>query len=127
MCACVRACVYVCVCVGCACVCMRCVLFVLACACVCACTTTPHLPLPSQAGRSVGQMYFTACGTLVFRVYAKSMWGGAADFVTEEYMRLEDQGNVIVSRQMCKHLASGKMARQYLIGNWMKKPPPGHV
>ena len=72
-------------------------------------------------------MYFTACGTLIFRVYAKGLWGDTAEYVTEEYSRLEDEGNVIVSRQMCKHLASGKTARQYLIGNWMQDPPAGSV
>ncbi|KAI8468804.1 MAG: hypothetical protein J3K34DRAFT_425963 [Monoraphidium minutum] len=81
-----------------------------------------------KVGRSVGQMYFTACGTLVFRVYAKGLWGDAAEYVTEEYSRLEDEGNTIISRQCCKHLASGRTAVQYLVGDWKgADPPPGAV
>jgi hypothetical protein len=48
--------------------------------------------------------------------------------VTEEYSRLEDEGNTIVSRQCCKHYASGKTAAQYLVGDWVGlTPPPGHI
>jgi len=80
-----------------------------------------------RVGRSSGQMYFTACGTLIFRVYAKSLWGGDPEYVMEEYSRLEDEGNTIVSRQCCTHLGSGRVAVQYLVGDWMAEPPPGHV
>jgi hypothetical protein len=81
-----------------------------------------------QVGRSSGQLFFTACGTLIFRVYAKGMWGDASEYVCEEYSRLEDEGNTIISRQCCKHMASGKTATQYLIGEWAgDSPPPGHV
>lgn len=42
--------------------------------------------------------------------------------------RLEDEGNTIVSRQCCKHFASGRTAVQYLVGDWLGlHPPPGHV
>lgn len=42
--------------------------------------------------------------------------------------RLEDEGNVIVSRQCCKHYGNGKIAVQYLVGDWIGEvPPPGHI
>jgi hypothetical protein len=83
----------------------------------------------TQMGRSVGQLFYTACGTLIFRVYAKGLWGDAVEWVCEEYSRLEDdEGNTIISRQCCKHMASGKTATQYLVGDWAgDTPPPGHV
>jgi hypothetical protein len=81
-----------------------------------------------RVGRSSGQMYFTACGTLIFRVYARPLWGGEPEYVMEEYSRLEDEGNVIVSRQCCKHYASGRAAVQFLVGDWLgEEPPAGHI
>jgi hypothetical protein len=55
------------------------------------------------------------------------MWGGQADFVTEDYIRLEDEGNTVVVRQCVKHLASGRKGVQYVVGDYTgDKPPPGH-
>lgn len=79
-------------------------------------------------GRSSGQIFFTACGTLIFRVYAKGVWSNEPEYVTEEYNRLEDEGNTIVARQCCKHYATGKTATQYLVGDWQGyDPPAGHI
>lgn len=81
-----------------------------------------------KIGRSTGQMYFTECGTLIFRVYAKGMWSNEPEYVCEEYSHLEDNGTTIVSRQCCKHFATGKVAEQHLVGTWAGAiPPPGHT
>ena len=62
------------------------------------------------------------------RVYAHGLFATEPDFVTEEYSRLEDGGAVIVSRQCCRHYASGRTATQYLVGEWAgEAPPPGHI
>lgn len=42
-------------------------------------------------------------------------------------MRLEQGGQVLVARQCCLHVASGKRAVQYLVGRRMDAPPRGHV
>jgi hypothetical protein len=67
-------------------------------------------------------------GTMIFRVYAKGMFSSEPEYVCEEYSRLEDEGNTIVSRQCGKHFASGRTAVQYLVGDWVGlEPPPGHI
>lgn len=55
------------------------------------------------------------------------MWGSDFDIITEEYMRLEDDGQVIVARQCCLDIKSGKRAVQYLVGKRYEVPPKGHV
>ena len=41
-------------------------------------------------------------------------------------MRLEDEGNVCITRQTIR-MASGASATQYVVGNYAgTKPPPGH-
>jgi hypothetical protein len=61
------------------------------------------------------------------RVWARSLWSSEPDFVMEEYNRLDDEGNTIVTRQCCRHYASGRTAVQYLVGEWAGDTPlPGH-
>jgi hypothetical protein len=80
-----------------------------------------------RIGRSTGQVFFTSCGTLIFRVYYRPLWGEEPEFVCEEYSRLEDGGRVIVSRQACADLSSGASAVQWLVGRYAgERPPPGH-
>ena len=80
----------------------------------------------SLSGRSAGECFFTADGTLIFRVFARSAWGGEDDFVTEDYVRLEDEGNVCITRQTIR-MADGRSASQFIVGNYAgTKPPPGH-
>jgi hypothetical protein len=60
-------------------------------------------------------------------VWARSLWSSEPDFVMEEYNRLDDEGNTIVTRQCCRHYASGRTAVQYLVGEWAGDTPlPGH-
>ena len=46
-------------------------------------TTYWNMRRDIRMGRSTGQMYFTACGTLIFRVHAKGLWGDEVEFVME--------------------------------------------
>lgn len=80
-----------------------------------------------KPGRSFGRIYLTADNTLIFRVWTKPMFGGDYDLIMEEYMRLEDEGQVLVARQCCLDPKSGKRAVQYLVGRRMEVPPKGHV
>lgn len=59
-------------------------------------------------------------------VFARN-WGGDVEFVTEDYIRLDDEGNLNVTRQCLKHIASGRTGSQYVVGFYAgDKPPPGH-
>jgi hypothetical protein len=55
------------------------------------------------------------------------MWGSAPEWVGEDYIRLEDEGNTIVVRQCAKHMFSGASAVQFIVGDYVgDRPPPGH-
>jgi hypothetical protein len=91
-------------------------------------TTAWSLRRDIKVGRSTGQMYFTACGTLIFRVFGRGVFSSEPEWVCEEYSRLEDGGRRIVSLQRCKHFPSGRAAEQYLVGSYHgPEPPPGHA
>lgn len=38
------------------------------------------------------------------------------EWIGEDYMRLEDNGETIITRQLCKHLLDNTMMGQYLVG-----------
>ncbi len=38
------------------------------------------------------------------------------EWLAEDHMRMEEEGNILISRQCAKHVASGKTAVQYLVG-----------
>lgn len=80
-----------------------------------------------KTGRSYGKIYMTADGTLIFRVWTRPMFSNAVDIITEEYMRLEEGGNVLVARQCCLQVSTGKRAVQYLVGRRHAQPLKGHV
>lgn len=64
---------------------------------------------------------------LYCRVWTRPMFGNDVDLITEEYMRLEEDGQVLVARQCCLDVKSGKRAVQYLVGRRYETPPKGHV
>jgi len=49
------------------------------------------------------------------------------DVILEEYLKLEEGGQVLVARQCCLQVATGKRAVQYLVGRRLEHPPKGHV
>lgn len=60
------------------------------------------------------------------RVYGKSLWG-KDDFVCEDYLHMEDEGNIVVLRQCVRHVASGRTGVQYMVGVWGgNRAPPGY-
>jgi hypothetical protein len=80
-----------------------------------------------RVGRSYGQLYYTSCGTLVFRVTARGLFGGAPEYVVEDYSTLSPCGREITTRQVCVHLPSGRVAEQYLAGTYVgPDAPAGH-
>ena len=81
-----------------------------------------------RLGRSMGELFYTTCGTLIFRVYARGLLFDEPIFVSEDYIRLEDGGRAIMTRQCCMHAPSGRTAEQKLAGTYHgPEPPPGHA
>lgn len=64
-----------------------------------------------RLGTTSGQIFMTTDGMLVLRARSKPMFG-AHDFIMEEYMRLEEAGQVIVDRMCCLCIKSGNRATQ---------------
>lgn len=52
------------------------------------------------------------------------MFGKTADCILEDYMRVEDNGNVIITKQYCHHVPSKQSVSQYLIGRRNGNQPP---
>lgn len=63
------------------------------------------------AGSTSGQIFMTTCGMLILRARSRPMFG-SIDYVMEEYMKLEDGGEVIVDRMCCLEVKSGNTASQ---------------
>jgi hypothetical protein len=81
-----------------------------------------------RMGRSTAQLYFTACGTLIFRVTVFGLFSSQPDYVCEDYLRLEEGGRAVVTRQCCTQVATGRTAVQVQVAEWMGlEPPVGHA
>uniref|UniRef100_A0A383WPQ1 Uncharacterized protein n=1 Tax=Tetradesmus obliquus TaxID=3088 RepID=A0A383WPQ1_TETOB len=76
-------------------------------------------------GSMSGRIYMTADGTLVLRTVSRSMMRHEVESVCEDYLSLEEDGQVVVDRMCCMHVASGKRAVQYQVGRRREHPPSG--
>lgn len=76
-----------------------------------------------RMGRTAGQIFYTACGTLVFRLYYKGVFSDAPAFIAEDYMSLQPGGRGIVTRQCGFAPASGGRAEQVLYGDYEGAAP----
>lgn len=75
-----------------------------------------------KMGRAYGKLYMTADGMLIARVWQRPAFSDRVEIIMEEYMRLEQGGEVIVDKMTCLHVESGKRATQYLVGH--RRPLP---
>jgi hypothetical protein len=75
-------------------------------------------------GKTVGQMFMTTEGLLILRVFTYGMFSRAVEWIGEDYIRLEDSGETIVTRQMCKIMADNSVGSQFLIGRRIGVSPP---
>jgi hypothetical protein len=57
----------------------------------------------------------TSDGTLILRTVSRSVRSKEVENITEDYLTLEDNGQVVVDRMCCMHVASGKRATQYQV------------
>eukprot|EP00878_Enallax_costatus_P000460 GHUV01000552.1.p1 GENE.GHUV01000552.1~~GHUV01000552.1.p1 ORF type:complete len:402 (+),score=80.93 GHUV01000552.1:142-1347(+) len=83
-----------------------------------------------RVGKTVGQMFMTTDGLLILRVFTYGIFSRAVEWIGEDYIRLEDNGETIVTRQMCKIMADNSIGNQFLIGRKCGKSPPkrhGHA
>lgn len=88
--------------------------------------TTWALRRDISLGRSQGQMFMTTDGILIFRVFNMGVFSKTVDSVFEDYMRVEDNGTVIVTQQWCRHIGDNTSCSQYLIGRKTGPNPPSH-
>ncbi|KAF6263068.1 hypothetical protein COO60DRAFT_1699000 [Scenedesmus sp. NREL 46B-D3] len=77
-----------------------------------------------RIGKTMGQMYMTTDGVLIFRVFTMGMFSKAIEWVGEDYTRLEDNGETIVTRQLCKIHADNSVGTQFLVGRKLGTQPP---
>lgn len=78
-----------------------------------------------KIGKTVGQMFMTTEGLLIFRVFTYGMFSKAIEWIGEDYIRLEDNGETIVTRQLCKMMHANTVESQFLIGRKIGLAPPG--
>lgn len=52
------------------------------------------------------------------------MFSKAIEWIGEDYIRLEDNGETIVTRQLCKIMADNSVGTQFLIGRKIGTSPP---
>ena len=91
-------------------------------------TTTWLMRRDVKPGRSYGQVYYTTTGVMVMRVMVKGLFSQRVEWITEEYMVLEEGGKCIVARQCGLCCRTGKRAVQYLVGHRFDSPrAAGHL
>jgi hypothetical protein len=62
------------------------------------------------------------------RVFSSGLFSKTVDWICEDYMRVEDNGKVIITQQWSKNLLDGSVQGQYLVGDRTgdHPPPRGH-
>lgn len=63
----------------------------------------------------------------MYRTVAKGTWSDHVDWNMEVYLTKEDNDQVIVARMVCLNTKNGKHAVQFLVADYMEKPPKGHM
>jgi hypothetical protein len=71
-----------------------------------------HTETQNQQGKAVGEVFFTADGGLILRSHTYPLLSKQPDFVVEDYLSLEDGGNVVVDRMCCFCTRTGRRAEQ---------------
>lgn len=66
--------------------------------------------------------------THTHRVFSSGVFSKTVDWICEDYMRVEDNGNVMICRQYSKYMPDNSTCSQYLIGRKLgpTPPPKGH-
>ncbi|KAF6265361.1 RNA dependent RNA polymerase-domain-containing protein [Scenedesmus sp. NREL 46B-D3] len=68
-----------------------------------------------RLGSTVGKIYMTDSGTLILRSETKPAFGRKVDLILEDYLTLEEGGQVIVDRMCCLEVATGRRVTQYQV------------
>lgn len=59
------------------------------------------------------------------RVFSSGLFSSKVDWICEDYMRVEDNGNVIITQQWSRCITDNTTASQYLVGRKAGTHPPG--
>eukprot|EP00877_Chromochloris_zofingiensis_P014196 jgi/Chrzof1/902/Cz01g32370.t1 len=78
-------------------------------------------------GRSTGQVFLTKDNTMVFRVLYKGVWSDKVEAIAEDFITLENDGKTMVDKQCLIEMHHQQRAHQYIVGDYLPAPPPGHV
>jgi hypothetical protein len=57
-------------------------------------------------------------------VFSSGVFSKTVDWICEDYSRVEDGGNTIVTRQYSKKISDGSVISQYLVGHRAGSAPP---
>eukprot|EP00775_Hariotina_reticulata_P010817 gene10817-10973_t len=68
-----------------------------------------------RPGRSFGLMYFTSDGMLVLRHRTRGLFGREDDYIFEDYIYVEEDGNVLIDKMCMLQVATGKTSVQTLV------------
>lgn len=63
---------------------------------------------------------------LLCRVCAYGLFSRNVEWINEDYLRLEDNGETVVTRQVCKVMADNSVQSQILIGRKAGTAPAKH-
>lgn len=75
------------------------------------------LPPPSPSSPAPASLH--ACSVETYGLFSKKV-----EWVGEDYSRLEDGGQTIITRQLCHMYSDGSTCSQYLVGRKLGPSPP---
>jgi hypothetical protein len=68
-------------------------------------STTAAIRRDLKMGRGYGKLFMTADGMLIARIWQRLAFSDRVDVIMEEYMTLEQNGEVIVDKMACLHVS----------------------
>jgi hypothetical protein len=76
-----------------------------------------------RLGSTVGKIYMTECGTLILCSECKPAFGRKVDIILEDYLTLEEGGQVIVDRMCCYEVSTGRRIEQFQVARLRPDKP----
>lgn len=61
------------------------------------------------------------------RVLYKGVWSDKVEAIAEDFITLENDGKTMVDKQCLIEMHHQQRAHQYIVGDYLPAPPPGHV
>jgi hypothetical protein len=76
-----------------------------------------------RLGSTVGKIYMTDSGILILRSECKPAFGRKVDIILEDYLTLEEGGQVIVDKMCCYEVSTGRRITQYQVARLRPDKP----